>query len=178
MTEISAEEDMALFEPIFSALDAAGARCVVVGGLAVVLHGHPRLTADIDLVLDLEPGAARRAMEAFGKLGLKPRVPVELMAFADPAQREAWIAEKGMTVFNLFSPANPMLSLDLFVKDPIPFEQLWARSEAMDLGSVSVRVASIDDLISMKRAVGRPHDLTDIVALEALKIKRRGGPGA
>ena len=40
------------FEPVFRALNDAGVRYVIVGGFATVLHGHPRLTADIDLVLD------------------------------------------------------------------------------------------------------------------------------
>ena len=168
---------MSLFEPVFAALDAAGVRYVVVGGLAVVLHGHPRLTADVDLVLDLEPDAARRAMEALVKLGLKARAPVDPLAFADPRKREAWISEKGMQVFTLYSSVNPLLCLDLFVKDPVPFEQLWARSETVDLGSGSVHIASIDDLIVMKRVAGRPHDLTDIAALEALKKEREGGTG-
>ncbi len=44
---------MTLYEPVLAALDAAGVRFVVVGGVAVVLHGHPRMTADLDLVVDL-----------------------------------------------------------------------------------------------------------------------------
>jgi hypothetical protein len=50
-----------LFRPVFEALDAARVRYVVVGGLAVVLHGHARLTADLDLMIDLasEPAARR-----------------------------------------------------------------------------------------------------------------------
>jgi len=162
---------MPLFEPVFSALNGAGARYVVVGGLAVVLHGHPRLTADVDIVLDLEPVSAKKAMEALKAIGLKARAPVDPAAFADPRQRESWIADKGMTVFNLFSPANPLLSLDLFVRAPIPFEQLWSRSETIDLGGVRIQVAAIDDLIAMKRAVARPQDLADVEALEALKKK-------
>ena len=168
---------MALFEPVFSSLNAADVRYVIVGGLAVVLHGYPRLTADVDLVLDLEPNAARRALKALTGLGLKARAPVDPMAFADPRQREAWISEKGMQVFTLFSPANPLLSLDLFVRDPIPFEQLWERAEILDLGGVSVHVASLDDLIALKRAVGRPQDLTDIEALQALRRARKEGGG-
>ena len=46
---------MALFEPVFAALEMARARYVVVGGLATVLHGFARLTDDIDLVVDLDP---------------------------------------------------------------------------------------------------------------------------
>lgn len=164
---------MALFEPVFFALNAADVRYVVVGGLAVVLHGHPRLTADMDLVLDLEPNAAKRAMQTFVQLGMKARVPVDPLAFADSRQRESWIAEKGMQVFSLFSSVNPMLSLDLFVRDTIPFEQLWTRAEMMDVGGIPVRVASIDDLIVMKRTAGRPRDIADIEALEALKRIRK-----
>lgn len=52
---------MALFEPVLAALDAAEVRYVVVGGVAVVLHGHPRLTADLDLVIDLAAEPASRA---------------------------------------------------------------------------------------------------------------------
>jgi hypothetical protein len=111
---------MPLFEPVFSVLNAAGVRYVVVGGLAVVLHGHPRLTADVDIVLDLEPTSSKKAMEALKGLGLKSRAPVDPAAFADPRQRAAWIKDKGMEVFNLYSPDNPLLSLDLFVRDQIP----------------------------------------------------------
>lgn len=168
---------MPIFEPVFLALNEAGVRYVVVGGLAVVLHGHPRLTADVDIVLDLEPVSAKKAMAALKAIGLEARAPVDPAAFADPVQRESWIADKGMTVFSLYSPVNPLLILDLFVRDPIPFEDLWARSRAVDLGGVNIHVAAIDDLIAMKRAVARPQDLSDIEALEALK-KRAASRGS
>ncbi|MGH8307715.1 MAG: DUF6036 family nucleotidyltransferase, partial [Gammaproteobacteria bacterium] len=40
---------------IFAALDKTQVRYVVVGGLAVILHGHIRLTQDLDLLIDLDP---------------------------------------------------------------------------------------------------------------------------
>jgi predicted nucleotidyltransferase len=165
---------MALFRPVFAALNTAGVRYVIVGGVAVVLHGHPRLTADVDLVLDLEPNAARRAMQALIGIGLKARVPVDPLAFSDPRQREIWISEKNMQVFTLFSSINPLLAVDIFVQYPIPFEQLWAHSESFDLEGVSIRAACLEDLIAMKRAVLRPQDKLDIEALEALKQIRKG----
>ncbi|MBI4060599.1 MAG: nucleotidyl transferase AbiEii/AbiGii toxin family protein [Elusimicrobia bacterium] len=166
---------MPLFEPVFAALNGAGSRYVVVGGLAVVLHGHPRLTADVDIILDLEPVSAKKAMEALKKIGLQARAPVDPAAFADARQRESWIADKGMTVFSLYSPSSPLLSVDLFVRAPIPFEKLWSRSKTIDLGGTKIQVASIDDLIAMKRAVARPQDLLDVEALEALKKRAPGG---
>ena len=160
---------MGFFEEIFRSLNDDGVRYIVVGGVAVVLHGHPRLTADIDLVVDLDPAAAGLAIESLTRMGLCPRVPVDPRGFADPLQRERWIEEKGMMVFNLYDPKDPLRSVDLFVKYPIPFDELWSRSKLIDLPSGEVRVASIDDLIRMKQATGRPQDSEDIQALEALR---------
>jgi hypothetical protein len=53
---------MSLFEPIFAALETARVRYVVVGGMATVLHGYARLTADIDLIVDQAPDEARKAI--------------------------------------------------------------------------------------------------------------------
>ncbi len=51
-------------EAIFKALNDANARYLVVGGLAVIAHGHVRATVDVDIVLHLEQGNVLRAMEA------------------------------------------------------------------------------------------------------------------
>ena len=84
---------MALYAPLFRVLNAAGIRYVVVGGVATVLHGHARLTADVDLILDLEEKAAARAVRALTALGLRPRAPVDPEEFADARIRESWIRD-------------------------------------------------------------------------------------
>ena len=127
--------------------------------------------AALELVL---PEAAELAIETLTKMGLRPRVPVEPKAFADPVQRAQWIEERGMVVFNLYDPSDPLRSVDLFVESLIPFEELWSRSELIDLPSGKVRVASIGDLIKMKETAGRPQDSADIEALEALRDGRAG----
>jgi hypothetical protein len=134
------------------------------------------MTADIDLVVDLEPSAARLAIQTLTRMGLRPRIPVEAEAFADPSQRRSWIEERGMTVFNLYDPNDPLRSVDLFVESPIPFDQLWSRSERIGLPGGDVRVASIEDLIDMKKLAGRPLDIADIEALETLRDERETGP--
>jgi hypothetical protein len=145
---------MPIFEPTFEALNRADVRYVVVGGVAVVLHGHPRLTADLDLVVNLAPAEARTAIEALTALGLRPTIPVDPADFADPVKRSQWVSEKNMLVFSLVDPADPVCQVDLFVESPIEFEQFWKRSQVVDLAGTTVRIASIDDLLSMKRAAG------------------------
>ena len=58
-------------------------------------------------------------------------------------------------VFNLYDPKDPLRSVGLFVAPPIPFEELWSRAELIALPSGEVRVASIDDMIEMKKSTGR-----------------------
>ena len=159
---------MLLYEPLFRALNASGTRYVVVGGVATVLHGYARLTADIDLIIDLEQMAAARAMHILAELGLRPRAPVDSADFADARIRASWLHDKGMQVFSLFHPVNPILSVDVFTNHPIEFETLFGRSIVCDIGDVSVRVASISDLIYLKRLADRPRDRDDIEKLEKI----------
>ena len=131
-------------------------------------NGSARLTADIDLILDLEESAAARAMHALAGLGLRPRAPVDPADFADSRIREGWLQDKGMQVFSLFHPDNPVLSVDVFTTHPIEFETLFGRSDVFEICDVSVRVASISDLISLKRLADRPRDRDDIEMLQKI----------
>lgn len=154
---------------LLTALHGAGVRAVVVGGVAVVLHGHPRLTVDLDLVVDLSPDNLRATLAVLGEQGLVPRLPVPAEQFADPGTRERWRRERGLEVFTLHDPTDPRREVDLFAEPPVPFEELWSASRTVDVAGVPVRVASIEHLIAMKRAAGRAQDHADIEALEALQ---------
>jgi hypothetical protein len=88
-------------EKLFAALNAAGIRYLVVGGLAVLAHGYLRVTRDLDLVISLDGNNPRRALELFARYGYRPNIPVDLMDFADPEKRRIWQREKGMQVYQL-----------------------------------------------------------------------------
>ena len=154
---------------IFEALGGARVSYLVVGGVAVVLHGHLRVTADLDLVIKLETANVLAATQALGTLGFRPRAPVPIEQFADAKARDSWIAEKGLTVFSLWNPRMPGTEIDLFVKEPFDFDQAHARALHADVAGVRIAVAALDDLVALKQAAGRPQDLEDVRALLTLK---------
>ena len=169
---------MSYYLSLFKALDAAGVRYVVVGGLATVLHGYARFTADVDLVIDLRKSEAEKAVRTLVDLGLKPRLPVDPIQFADPVVREFWRKEKNMEVFSFFDPRNPVVTLDLFVYEPVPFHELLLRAKLMDIGGIRVPVCSIEHLIGLKLKAARPRDLDDIEHLrEIQRIQEQGDQG-
>lgn len=156
-------------ERLLRALTVAHVRYLVVGGVAVVLHGYLRATADLDLVIDLDPGNIARMIDELTRLGFQPRPPVSLLTFADAEERTRWVAEKNMTVLSLWHPQIAGFEVDVFVQPPFDFEAAYARAAVARLGEVEVTVASIDDLIAMKSSVARAIDAEDIRALQHLK---------
>ena len=158
---------------IFKILADADARYVVVGGLAVVLHGHLRATADLDLVIGLDRENCAKAMDALASIGFRPRLPVAMGDFADLAKREDWVENRNMLVFQLWDPNRPERSVDVFVREPMDFATLWTDAVVKDLDGVPIRVASIRHLIALKRIAGRRKDLDDIEAL--LQIAEESG---
>jgi hypothetical protein len=156
-------------EAVIGALNGAGVRYLVAGGLAVVAHGYVRFTADLDLILDLEPDNVRAALDALDDLGYRPRAPVALSEFADPAARAAWIREKEMTVFSLSSPEHAATEIDLFAQVPLDFGRAYASAVRMEIApDIPATFVSLDDLIALKQRAGRPQDLQDVERLKRL----------
>lgn len=154
---------LASLEMVFRTLVSAGVRYLVAGGLAVNAHGYQRLTQDVDIVIRLQPDNIRRAFEALSSLGYRPTVPVTGAQFADAAQRQAWIEQKGMQVLNLFSDAHRETPIDLFVTEPFDFERECDAALRGELApNLEVLFVSIPTLIAMKQAAGRPRDEDDI----------------
>jgi predicted nucleotidyltransferase len=164
---------MAFFVPVFKQLNTANVRYVVVGGVATILHGYVRATTDIDLIVDLQVEEATRIIQVLVDAGYKPRIPVPAIDFADAAKREDWISTKGMTVFSMFHPEHFGLSIDLFAKSPINFDELWERSNVFDVAGTGIRACSLDDLLTLKKMAGRSKDKDDIEKLMKIKVHGR-----
>ena len=153
---------------LLAALNDAGVDYVVVGGVAVVLRGHARMTVDLDLALDLTTDNVTAALDVLKAQGLVPRLPVAAEQFADPDVRRSWVEERNLLAFTMHDPSDALREVDLLATTPLPFSTLLTSSDLVDVDGVAVRVASVEHLIAMKRLSGRAQDLADIEALSQL----------
>ncbi len=147
---------------------------VLVGGLAVQLHGFLRATFDIDLVLAMNDANLVRFITVANTYGLQPGIPVPIESLRNAAQIDQWHREKGMLAFSLREPQMGGSVIDVLVRPDVAFERLMASAVKGNLFGRQVFIASIDDLLEMKRIANRPKDRLDIEALE--KIKRGEDP--
>lgn len=163
---------MTFYEELFKDFDKAGIRYLVVGGIAVVLHGFLRATADLDLMVALDPKNLDIFLKLLKEKGYKPKAPVPIESFADAEKRKEWIHDKGMKVFSLYHPQKLGELIDVFVEEQLPFKEAYARKKTVKFGTVQINLMSIADLITLKKKAGRPQDLQDINALRDLKKSR------
>lgn len=158
------------FQPtrLLSQLAAGGVDFVVIGGVAVIAQASPRFTKDLDISYSLTP----ENLKALGSVlvGLKATVRGidEDLAFKPD--------ERTLRQTQILCLNTPLGGLDLLVRPDgcPPYEELREHADVITLGGVEVRIAAIEDLISMKSATGCPQDLIDVEALEVAK-RRLGG---
>ncbi|TSA14629.1 MAG: hypothetical protein D4R74_07935 [Betaproteobacteria bacterium] len=159
---------------LLQALSDAQVQYVLVGGLAVQLHGYMRSTFDIDLVLAMNDDNLGRFIAVAQGYGLVPAIPVPLDSLRNASLIDQWHREKGMLAFALREPHSGGIVVDVLVRPDLSYERLIASATAGELFGRKVWIASIDDLLAMKRVANRPKDQLDVAALE--KIKRGEDP--
>ncbi len=159
---------MELFKELFSSLNRASVKYMVVGGIAVNLYGIERATADVDIILELGKGNVSRFLKVAKKLGLKPKIPVKVEEFIDPAKRKSWRMDKGMIVFSLYDPKNPFFLIDILTEIPFDFDEVYKQRRRIKLKDTTLPVVPIKELIAMKEKTGRPQDRADVYYLKKI----------
>jgi len=157
------------FEALFTLLADSGAEYVVVGGVAAVLHGSTRMTQDVDLVYRRTTENHRRLVEALDPTHPYPRgAPSGL-----PFDWSVETLERGLN----FPLTTDVGFVDLFgeVVGGGTYDDLESRSDTFEIYGSAVRVVSLETLIELKRAAGRPKDYEIIAELEALREERGNG---
>ena len=162
-----------LYEKVFKELEKQKVRYLVIGGIAVNLHGFTRATADLDLFVALDEENLKEFIKAVKALGLRPRVPVSLDDLADVAKRNDWIENKHMKVFTLNNPKDNREQIDIMVVTDIDFEKAYKNKTTVFIGDVKITIAGIKELIELKEIAGRAKDKMDIEELKEIeKIKK------
>lgn len=156
------------YEEVFDKLNRSHIDYIVVGGVALVLHGVVRLTADLDLMVHLKHHNLEKFVSVMKELGYSPKMPVKAEDFIDPKVRMKWIQEKNMKVFSFYHPHQAIYLIDVFVNEPISYKQIQEDSVIIKAGNINIPIVSKRNLIKLKRISGRPQDIADIAALEEL----------
>ena len=107
---------MLYYENLLGKLLEKQVRFLVIGGLAVNLHGVPRMTADIDIAVEFSPTNVDRLLEALRELGYTPAVPVHPEALANREQREEWRTTRNMQAFSFLNAENPLAELNVLLE--------------------------------------------------------------
>lgn len=141
---------------VCAALNRSGAKYVVIGGVACILHGYARGTEDVDILIERTEANAERVLAALARVGY---------GFA----REwgaAEILKRAITVIG-DDPAVDVFTVAWRIK----YEQAAPRAQVVDVNGVKVPLIALDDLIETKRT-GRLQDAADIEVLEEIRRLR------
>jgi len=150
-------------EGLLELLADAGVDFIVVGGMAATAHGSARTTYDLDVVYSRDPGNIERIARA-----LAPHAPYLRGAPPGlPFHMDAGTIRRGLN----FTLSTRLGALDLFgeISGGGTFEALVPHTIALELSGRRIRCLSLEKLIEVKRAAGRPKDLEAVAELEALR---------
>lgn len=148
-----------LLERLAKEFEKSRIEYAIVGGVALALHGAPRGTIDIDLVIRHIERDFIAIESALKRLGFIPRIPVtakEVFQF-----REEYIKRRNLIAWSFYNPLDPFEVIDVILTHDLKS----MKSISKKLGLSQIRVLSVVDLIRMKQQSGRPQDLEDLKIL-------------
>jgi hypothetical protein len=154
-------------EAMLRRLSDSGVDYVVIGGIALIAHGSPRATRDLDIVFAPDAANLERLGQVLVDLGARLRGVDEDVPFVPDGATLAKV--------ELLTLETSLGWLDVHRRPPgsPPYGTLRKRAESIDFGDFSVLVASPEDLKAMKRSAGRSIDIVDLDYLETIIRLRR-----
>jgi predicted nucleotidyltransferase len=153
------------FRELLARLSDAGVEHVVIGGLAVITHGHVRATLDLDICYARTPENIKRLVAALAPIHPRLRgAPPELPFFWDERT-----LRNGLN-FTLVTDEG-----DIDVLGEVTglgnYNDIALRAIDLEIYGAHVMLLSLEDLIRSKAAAGRAKDLVDLEALKAIAKK-------
>jgi len=143
---------------VFKSFQRHEVKYLVIGGIASVLHGVPRATFDLDILIEPNLHNARRLLEALVEAGLGTA------ALTSPKD----ILANEITIF------KDRVRIDVQTSTPgIKFEDVWPRRQTVTYQGQDFFILSRDDLIASKQAAGRAVDKEDVRLLELNRDQKK-----
>jgi hypothetical protein len=157
---------MIRLEEALGLLHRDGVEFIVVGGVAAIAHGSPRLTNDLDIVYRRSPDNIERLVATLSPLG-------PYLRGAPPGLPFRWDVATIRRGLN-FTLTTSLGDLDLLgeIAGGGGYDALLPHTAALAVFSGQFRFLNLDKLIQVKRAAGRPKDLEAIAELEAILEER------
>ena len=138
-------------QDVFRSFQKHEVKYVVIGGIAAILHGVPRATFDLDILIEATPDNAQRLLDALLDAGLGT----------------AALTSSGDILANEITVFKDRVRVDVQTSTPgLRFTDAWRRKKVVTYQGQDFFILSKDDLVRSKRASGRPGDLEDARLLE------------
>ena len=144
-------------EDLLRSLNAYNVEFVIIGATAFPIHGYARATLDIDIFIRPEPRNAERVLDALRDFGYDTTE----ITLEDLLTKKVLIRQ-----YLVETDIHPFVT-------GITFDEVWKNRISGTFGMEKVYYASLEDLIIMKEAAGRPKDLEDLKVLKILKEKKK-----
>ena len=138
---------------------------VIVGGAAIALHGIPRATLDIDIVMPAKAETASKLFSVMQDKGLLSRDKYILSIIDRPHLLIGqWVT---------LQDKSGMEFIDIFFEDEKEFSRLLKRAKKIKGTKLNFYIASLNDLEKMKKISARAIDLADIVLIKERRCKKK-----
>ena len=157
---------MIQLKEIFASLKKYDVKYLLCGGVAVNLYGIPRMTADIDVLIQWTETNIERFESALAEHKYRNNLFFQLKTLIPAETRLKYFTEKNLIAYSYSSDLLQAISLDVLVQTNINFDTCWTRKETKYIQEIPIYVLSVDDLMEMKQYANREQDRADIINLK------------
>jgi len=159
---------MILYQEVLLEFNKRKVKYIIVGGIAINLHGFLRATADMDILVDMTDENLRKIVNILKKQGYHVKQPIDPMGIANEKIRHDWIHGKNMKAFNFYKE-DEFKEVDIIIESPVSYKKANKSVWHVKIDDLKVPVISLEDLIEMKKQAGRDLDQRDIEQLRIIK---------
>lgn len=162
-------EEQYLYERVLRAFYENKIKYLIVGGIALNLHGVPRATFDLDIIITWEEENVKKIEKVLKNLNFKPLVPLKLTELVDDKKRDSIAKEKHMFAMNFYNPEDPLEEIDILIRFPNNIDELFKRCKTIKIDDFEIYLISLEDLINLKKRSKRHKDKEDMKNLLLVK---------